>query len=194
VDWSIFHWLNSSLRGNDGGQDAAEVFNSWAIFVLVVAAVALWFIARPGGSLRLKLATATAAVSAVLALAVNAVLGKLWYHHRPFVDHPKQTVLLVHHGADNGFPSDHASVAFAIAFAVILLDVRLGAAFVLAATAIALDRIFIGVHYPVDVLASAAIGLASALVVGFAGRHSLEWVVRQLSRISDPVIARARRL
>ena len=26
MDWSIFHWLNSATRGDDGGQDAAEIF------------------------------------------------------------------------------------------------------------------------------------------------------------------------
>jgi undecaprenyl-diphosphatase len=126
VDWSLFHSLNGALRHNDGGQDAAQIFNAWAIFVLVGLAGAVWFVARPGGSQRSKLAALSAAASAALALLLNVALAQLWFHNRPFVDHPRSTLLLVQHGADNSFPSDHASVAFAVAFAVLAFHRRFG--------------------------------------------------------------------
>ena len=193
MDWSIFHWLNDSTRGNDAGQDAAEIFNTWAIIVLVAGAAALWILARPGGSLKLKLATASAAVSAIVGLIANVVLSKIWYHDRPFVTHPKETVLLIHHGPDNGFPSEHATVAFAIAFGVLVIVWRLGIVFLIVAAMIALDRIFVGVHYPADIVASFFVGLGSALLVGVLGRRYLVWAVRQISRVTDPVVAAARR-
>jgi membrane-associated phospholipid phosphatase len=193
VDWSIFHWLNESTRGNDGRQDAAEIFNAWAILVLVVSAAVLWVLARPGGSLRWKLATASAALAAVVGLVANLALGKIWYDSRPFVAHPGQTVLLVGHAKNNGFPSDHATVAFAIAFAVLAFSRPLGAVLVVLATAIALDRIFVGVHYPADIAASFLVGLGSALLVTTVGRPYVRWAVRKISRVTDPVIAAARR-
>ncbi len=188
VDWTVFHALNGLLRGDDPGQDAAELFNAWAIFALVATAAGIWFVARPGGSIRSKLAAVSAGASAVLALLANAVLGHLWFHARPFVDHPKQTVLLVHHGADNSFPSDHASLAFAVAFAVLVFHRRLGAVLVAAAVGVGIDRIFVGVHYPVDVGTSVLVGLGAAAIVTVAGRRYVEWTVRQLSRVSDPVV------
>jgi undecaprenyl-diphosphatase len=192
VDWSLFHTLNGALRHHDGGQDAAQIFNASAIFVLVGLAGAVWFAARPGGSQRSKLAALSAAVSAALALLLNAGLGQLWFHDRPFVDHPRATLLLISHGADNSFPSDHASVAFAVAFAVLAFHRKLGLALLLGAVAVAVDRIFVGVHYPVDVATSMLVGLASALVVTTAGRPYVAWGVRQLSRLSDPVVAGVR--
>jgi undecaprenyl-diphosphatase len=192
VDWSIFHALNGALRRHDGGQDAAQLFNAWAIFALVGLAGAVWFVARPGGSQRSKLAALSAAASAALALLLNVLLGQLWFHDRPFVDHPRATLLLVQHGADNSFPSDHASVAFAIAFAVLAFHRRFGLVLLLGAAAVAIDRIFVGVHYPVDVTASVFVGLVSALAVTTVGRPYVSWGVRQLSRLSDPVVAGAR--
>jgi undecaprenyl-diphosphatase len=193
IDWSVFHSLNGLLRGDDSGQDAAVAFNASALFALVVVAAATWFFARPGGSLRSKLAAASAGISAVVALLVNAVLGHLWYHARPFADHPKQTVLLVHHGADNSFPSDHASVAFAVAFAVLMFHRRLGVLLLAVAVGVGLDRIFVGVHYPIDVLTSVFVGLGAALVVTFPGRPYVAWLVRLVSRVTDPVVLAVRR-
>ena len=192
MDWTVFHALNHALRGDDGGQDAAVAFNAVAIFALVAIAGLLWFVARPGGSLRPKIAAASAAGAAAVALIANAVLGQLWYHHRPFVDHPHQTLLLVKHAADNSFPSDHASVAFAIAFAVMTVYLRFGLALLVGAAAIAIDRIFIGVHYPIDVVASFFVGLGAALLVAVAGRRVVRWVVELLSRVSDPLVGAVR--
>ena len=191
MDWRIFHGLNHQLAGQPTAQDAVRSFNSYAIFVLAASAVVLWLLARPGGSLTLKLATAGAAASAVLAIFANAVLGKIWYQDRPFVDHPSQTVLVSHHAADNAFPSDHASVAFAIAFAVLLVTWRVGIWFMLFALAIGFGRIFEGVHYPSDILASFLVGLGAALVVVVLLRRPLEWAVAKLSRATDPVLALA---
>jgi undecaprenyl-diphosphatase len=192
LDWSIFHALNGALRGDDGGQDAAVAFNTTAIFVLIATAGLLWFVARPGGSLRPKIAAASAAAAAALALLGNVVLGRLWYHSRPFVGHPHQTLLLVPHAADNSFPSDHASVAFAIAFAVMTVYRRFGLALLLAAVALAIDRIFVGIHYPVDVAASLFVGLSSALLVTVTGRALIRWAVEQLSKLSDPLVGAVR--
>jgi undecaprenyl-diphosphatase len=194
VDWSVFHALNGALSHRDGAQDAAQIFNAWAIFVLLAVAGGIWFVARPGGSPRSKLAAASAAASAAVALLVNAALGQLWFHDRPFVDHPRATVLLVRHAPDNSFPSDHASVAFAAAFAVIAFHRRLGLLLVVGAAAIAVDRIFVGVHYPLDVAVSLLVGLGCALVVVTLGRGVVAWIVGQLSRLSDPVVARTRGL
>lgn len=188
MDWTVFHALNGALRGDAPAQDAARIFNSWAIAVLVVSTVVVWFLARPGGSLRSKLAAASALAAGGLGLLANLALSHAWYHARPFVGHPSQTVLLVRHGADNSFPSDHATLAFSLAFAVLAFHRRLGAVFVAVAALIALDRVFVGVHYPVDVAASAAVGLASALAVTTAGRPYVTWLVRQVSRVSDPVV------
>jgi undecaprenyl-diphosphatase len=193
LDWSIFHWLNSATQGNDSGQDAAEIFNTYGILVIIVVAAGLWLLAPPGGSLRLKLATASAVLSAVVGLVANVVLSKLWYHDRPFVTHPKQTVLLIHHAPDNGFPSEHATVAFAIAFGVLVILTRLGTVLLLLAAMIALDRIFVGVHSPADIVASFFVGLGSALLVGVAGRKYLVWLVRKISRVTDPVVGTIRR-
>ena len=189
MDWSLFHAVNSLGRHDDGLQDTALAYNAVAIFVIVGIAGFLWFLARPNGPLKAKLAAASAAFSVGVGLLLNVVAGSLWHHDRPFVDHPHKTVLLVHHVADNSFPSDHTTVAFAAAFAVLVFYRRLGALLVLAAIGVAFARVLVGVHYPVDVAASAVIGAVSAAIVTWCARPYVTWVVRQASRLSDPVVA-----
>jgi membrane-associated phospholipid phosphatase len=193
VDWTLFHLVNGTMQGRDGVQDVAEVYDAWALFLIVAIAGAIWFVARPGGPLRPKVAALSAAVAAPLALLVNMLLGHLWYHDRPFVDHPGQTVLLVRHAADNSFPSDHASVAFAIALTVLAYYRRVGLLLLVGAVGIGLARILVGVHYPIDIGVSMLVGLACAVVLTTAGRPPVTSLARRLSKLSDPIVATVRR-
>jgi undecaprenyl-diphosphatase len=84
---------------------------------------------------------------------------------RPFIAHPDTVHLFAKHAADPGFPSDHATAAFAIAVALLLHSRRWGTFALIAATILAITRVAMGIHYPTDVLAGAAIGALSALTL-----------------------------
>jgi len=60
------------------------------------------------------------------------------------------------------FPSGHACGAFALATATFALDPTVGLAELSLAAAIAVSRVRLGAHYPIDVIAGAALGIACA--------------------------------
>jgi undecaprenyl-diphosphatase len=163
-------------------------FAALAVPLYAAATVALWFLARPYGDARLKLASVSGLAAAAFALGVNQVVSHVWDRPRPFADHAAGTHLLAAPSPDPSFPSDHAAAAFAIAFAVLALWRRGGIAFLATALLIGLSRIALGLHSPSDVVAGAVIGWAAALVVTRYGRRPLERVVSVLSRISDPLL------
>jgi undecaprenyl-diphosphatase len=74
---------------------------------------------------------------------------------------------LVEHTANASFPSDHATSAFAIAITLCLYEKRLGKVFLLLAFLIAFSRVWVGVHYPLDVLIGAVLGFLWAFIVHY---------------------------
>jgi len=191
LDWSLFHFLNSPMGRHDPLEDTVQHFGSLSAPLFGLAICTLWFFARPGGSPRLKLATASALAAAGIGLLFNQLIASLWSRDRPFVAHPGDTVLVAHRSVDPSFPSDHATAAFAIAFAVLFFSRRLGILFLLGATAIGVSRVLLGLHYPSDVAAGAATGLAAAVLVTTLGRPTIETLVGWLGRLSDPFVVGA---
>ncbi len=76
------------------------------------------------------------------------------------------TPLISHAASDPSFPSGHATFFFTLATVIFLqMSARWGIVAYLAALLIGLARVFVGVHYPMDIVAGAVIGMAIPLLV-----------------------------
>jgi undecaprenyl-diphosphatase len=192
LDYRVYHAVDEFARRHTWLAHAANDFEKWGIVVYAAAVVLLWFAARPGASgRRWKAAALAATISAFVALLVNRVISSAWDRPRPYETHPHAYHLSNSH--DPSFPSDHASAAFAIAFAILFFDAAVGAIFLAFATLIATGRVLIGAHYPGDVLAGLGVGLAVAAVIAVAARPLLLRLVTLLERVSDPLTGALRR-
>jgi|GEM_PF-3003712 len=83
---------------------------------------------------------------------------------RPFYFNGRPSLSLTTH-ANNAFPSTHTAVAFALATTLYLHDKKLGKAYLIIAFLVGIGRILANVHYRVDVLAGASLGLLVSLAV-----------------------------
>ena len=115
-------------------------------------------------------------------------MSHIWARVRPAFAHPDQAHLFfVPPSFDPSFPSDHSTAAFAIAFAVFFLSRKVGIGFLVAATMVALSRVFVGLHYPSDVVAGVLIGAGSAWLVTTFARPVIVRIVDLIGRVWDPI-------
>ena len=109
------------------------------------------------------------AVTILIAEMVSGLV-KLWVDRdRPPLANPDPHPL-VGLPATGSFPSGHATVAFACATALALAVPRLALPLFGLAASIAWSRVYVGVHYPLDVLAGAVLGVVLAFAVARAAR------------------------
>jgi len=188
MDYRVYHAVNGFVLAHAWLGHLVAVGETAAVPLFAVATCGLWLFDRPRGPRKWKLASASALASAALALLVARVIGELWARQRPFDAHPAAHVWGVR-SHDPSFPSDHASAAFAIAFAILLFDTWVGAIFLAAAALVASGRVVVGAHYPSDVLGGMLVAFGSALFVVRAGRPTILRLVRLLERVTDPVLA-----
>jgi undecaprenyl-diphosphatase len=160
LDYHLFRWANDLAARHDSFEDPLKAYVQASELIFVLGVAALFFVGVP----RLRRAAVSAGLSAGLALGVAHFLAAAVDRSRPFVDHPNAHLFLSH-AADPGFPSDHATGAFAIAFALVLRDRVIGVIALVLALALSLGRVALGVHYPSDVFAGAVLGLVAALVL-----------------------------
>jgi undecaprenyl-diphosphatase len=175
-------------------KDAAN----WAVpvFIGIVAAwfVIGWVTGRPNE----RRGAVLALLAAGGALLVNQILIRIWDRPRPFVVHPHSVHVLVSRSTDSSFPSDHAAASIAIAVAVLLMHRRIGLIVLAVALLVCYSRVFVGAHYPGDVLAGAAIGLVVTLllwrplaVIPTRVNDAVTWLIRVVRLpLPDPRPAR----
>jgi undecaprenyl-diphosphatase len=191
MDHSLLHLLNTFFAHHDGVEDPLLAYSNASQLLFAGTLVALFVLlpgARRHGARRIAVA---AAASTAVALAIGALLSHLIDRARPFVADPGGVHQFTHHAADAGFPSDHATASFAIATAILLRNRRWGIVAIALATLLALTRVAIGVHYPTDVLAGAALGSASALALFWPPiRTRMHVLADWAGRVLDGAVAR----
>lgn len=176
-------WLSSWNKfANNAGifQGILKFVSEYLIYSLPVILIITWF-----WSAKSKIVSLKALFSAGLAAILSNIIGRIINRPRPF--EVSGVHELVFHRPSYSFPSDHATVLFAVAFAFYFAGYKKLFWFVLAlAIIISFSRIVTGLHYPSDIISGAILGILVAAII---------WrLQRPLSYIYNLIIIVAKKL
>ena len=148
------YWLFSLINGMANWSvvlDAVMILISKLVPYLYILLLA-WLYVKGfrTGNFKLRGESFATGVLLVLCLIGSFILGSMFYEDRPFVDH--QVNLIVSHAADASFPSDHAVGTMAIASGILFYHWSLGTKMVYGSILVGFSRVFVGNHYPGDIL------------------------------------------
>jgi len=145
---------------------SAMIFTAKYLYIFIAALAAAFVISR--GRADTKRMIIFAVFSLPLTFVLAKAMGHLYFDPRPFVT--SHTSPLIAHNPDNGFPSDHALLVFALACLVFVFDKKMGLLFGLLALAVGVARVYVGLHSPIDIAGSFLISAFAASGI-YAGRE-----------------------
>ncbi|WP_295762651.1 undecaprenyl-diphosphatase [Undibacterium sp.] len=170
LNQTLFFWLNTPEHSSALALTLAIFLAEQLIWAVPLLIGICWL--RGNEATRKTMLIATA--SGLLGLLINQVIGLAWLHPRPFMIGLGHT--LIPHVADSSFPSDHLTLWWAVAFNLSLQRRAriLGVALVLLGVPIAWARIYLGVHFPFDMLGAIAVAALCAWLTLCEARQYLE--------------------
>lgn len=182
LDALLFPLLNAPADAPTFVVPLAQRVSAWGAWLAGGVALAAWLRGSRTTRYRILMGLWALAVTWCLVRAIR------WGMPLPRPAQLGEGIQWIEHSARASFPSMHASIAFALAMALTLLHRRRMAAAAWAlALAMAWSRVCLGVHFPSDVLAGAAVGMAGAwaalrswpgLLLTVRGRSSAYWCLQ----------------
>ncbi|WP_030901807.1 phosphatase PAP2 family protein [Streptomyces sp. NRRL F-5126] len=179
IDGSLFSSVTGFARDTRWLNSAIDLWTTAGLAVFAVLMVIGWWNARRRGARAMTLALAVP-VSVAVTFAVAEVVKKFVAEVRPCYSLPHDYYIeACPVRSDYAFPSGHSTTAFATVAALWLLDRRLSAVAAVFALFEGFTRVYVGAHYPHDVVGSAILALPVAYVVS-----------RVIARAATPLVAR----
>jgi len=155
-EW-LFEQVNAFARATPWLHVAALGYARYGIVVFAGLLVAGWWAGRRAGDPRRVAAALAAGGSTLVAVAVNQPIVNTVRAARPYTAQP-HILVLADRSSDFSFPSDHATMAGAVAVGLWFASRRIGVVAAVAALLMALTRVYIAAHYPADVAAGLLLG------------------------------------
>ena len=160
LNHALFLHLNAAADTPHWLIDAGLFVANDLVYGVPLLLVALWL----AGTNSRRSAALLAFVIAMIALGANQLIGIVWYQPRPFVIGLGHTWTT--HAPDASFPSDHLTLFTSVSLGLLLGGHRRIA---LATMAVGLlvgwARIYVGLHFPLDMAGSLVVAAASAVLV-----------------------------
>uniref|UniRef100_A0AAU2V4Y3 Phosphatase PAP2 family protein n=1 Tax=Streptomyces sp. NBC_00003 TaxID=2903608 RepID=A0AAU2V4Y3_9ACTN len=186
-DVSLLYDINGLAKDAPSWLDRVMAFvGEYGILLgLVLVVLWCWWSVRRGEDRQSAVASVAgivwAPLAAAIAVVVNIPIRGFVERPRPFLDH-KGLDVLADGKTDFSFVSDHATLAMAIGAGLFVANRKFGLIALGLALLEGFCRVYMGVHYPTDVVGGFALGTAVALLLAPLAQMLLTPVVAAVAR------------
>ncbi len=180
MDGSSFRWINRLADRTGWAHGFFEANASYGIVLFALLLLVAYLEGRQHGDLRAMSASIWAGAATLIAVGLGQLIGNAVHRARPYVTMPG-VHLLVDRTSDFSFPSDHATAVGAVAAGLVIANRRWGLIASVLALVMAFPRVYVGAHYPGDVVAGLALG---AIIAGGIGLFVVPGLARAASWMS----------
>ena len=155
LNLSLFSWINASPEASNTSIHFAIFIANDLLYCMIL--LFAWFWLR--GNYDTKKQILKAFIFTSIAILISQCISHVYYHPRPFVMEIGRT--LIYHEPNGSFPSDHMLIFSSIAFSYLFSAQRkLGIFLLIMAWLVAWSRVYLGVHFPLDMLGAFLLAFA----------------------------------
>ncbi|OTG55586.1 undecaprenyl-diphosphatase [Acinetobacter sp. ANC 4204] len=155
LNLSLFSWINASPEASNTGIHFAIFIANDLLYCIIL--LFAWFWLR--GNYDTKKQILKAFIFTSIAILISQCISHAYYHPRPFVMNVGRT--LIYHTPNGSFPSDHMLIFSSIAFSYLFsVQRKLGVFLLIMAWLVAWSRVYLGVHFPLDMLGAFLLAFA----------------------------------
>ena len=157
---ALFLLINADSQSSIVAIYVALFFAEYLIYAVPALLVCMWLWGKPGS----RAVALTAAITVGFALLLNQITGMLWPHPRPFMI-PLGNVFFAH-APENSFPSDHVTVIVGLGMSLLFNGRQsIGASIIGLGLLTGLSRVYLGVHFPFDIIGSCGVAICAVWLV-----------------------------
>lgn len=155
LNLSLFSCINASPEASNTSIHFAIFIANDLLYCMIL--LFAWFWLR--GNYDTKKQILKAFIFTSIAILISQCISHVYYHPRPFVMEVGRT--LIYHAPNGSFPSDHMLIFSSIAFSYLFSAQRkLGIFLLVMAWLVAWSRVYLGVHFPLDMLGAFLLAFA----------------------------------
>lgn len=182
MSWNLhLFYLINDLAYKSVFLDDIMIFLSKVVpYLYALTLLAVFVIGIKNRDSKTRRVAVSTGVFTVINLIVSSIIGLIYFEPRPFVTH--HVNLLVPHKADASFPSDHVIGTFSIAVGLGRYSKVLRWILTIVSIFVAFSRVFVGNHYPIDVIGGFIVVLIMNVIYVKLLRKPIERIYLQIDK------------